>query len=69
LRAPGDLFSLPFGELILHRVPEAVAGVVEGNELDPQFPEILIPKEPVEPAPEEPVALLGEHDVYHPALR
>jgi hypothetical protein len=49
--------------------PKRFAGVVEGDELDPQLPEVLIPKEPVEPAPEEPVVLLGEHDVYRPALR
>ncbi len=63
-----DLLALPRRELVLHRVTEAVAGVVEGDELDPPILEVLVPQELVEPRPEEPVTLLGEHDVYGPAL-
>src|SRR5215210_5645242 len=35
----------------------------------PSSPEILVPQKPVEPGPEQPVALLGKHDVYGPTLR
>src|SRR5215217_6405047 len=69
LSAPGDLFPLPLGELVLHRVAEAVASVVQGYELHPELPEILVPQKPVEPGPEQPVALLGKHDIYGPTLR
>jgi hypothetical protein len=67
LRAPRYLLPFPLGELVLHRIPEAVASVVQGDKAYPELSEILVPQEPVQPGAEEPVSLLGEHNVYGPA--
>jgi hypothetical protein len=69
LGAPRYRLPLPLGERVLHRISEAVAGVVEGDKAYPELSEILVPQEPVEAGAEEHVSLLGEHDVYGPALR